>query len=165
MYFRFHFFKIVFVINGNLKYLRRVKGKRKYFEVSIGDEGTCLTMWRRDDLSLTESTTSEPYWVDANLRELAWLNRPSWNWVGVVLSALTRRVPGEVGKTQLRSCRSKEVIRVLGRRVKGAIVCSTSSSSPAVQNCSGDLHVCKLGGSRSNVKPACPILSFIGIAT
>lgn len=43
------------------------------------------------------------------------------------------------GKTQLRSCRSKEVIRVLGRRVKGAFVCS--SSSPAVQNCSGDLHV------------------------
>lgn len=110
MYFRFHFFKIVFVINGNLKYLRRVKGKRKYCEVASGDEGTCLTMWRRDDLSLRESTTSEPYWVDASLRELAWLNRPSWNWVGVVLSALTRRVPGEGGKTQLRSCRSKEVI-------------------------------------------------------
>lgn len=157
MHFRFHFFKIVFVINGNLKYLRRVKGKRKYFEVSIGDEGTCLTMWRRDDLSLTESTTSEPYWVDANLRELAWLNRPSWNWVGVVLSALTRRVPGEGGKNSFEVAEPREVIRVLGRRAAAAA--AAVQQSEIVRG----IFICKLGGSRSNVKPAGPILSFIRV--
>lgn len=159
MYFRFHFFKIVFVINGNLKYLRRVKGKRKYCEVASGDEGTCLTMWRRDDLSLRESTTSEPYWVDASLRELAWLNRPSWNWVGVVLSALTRRVPGEGGKNSFEVAEPREVIRVLGRRAAAAA--AAVQQSEIVRG----IFICKLGGSRSNVKPASPILSFIGVAT
>lgn len=75
----------------------------------------------------------------------------------MVLSALTRRVPGEGGKNSFEVAEPREVIRVLGRRAAAAA--AAVQQSEIVRG----IFICKLGGSRSNVKPAGPILPFIRV--